>query len=105
MIAATTTMRNVNIAAVGSGLRILPRHFKDDVSCIAATVDDLFDQCEQIAQKNCQECHRPGQIGPMALLRYDDAHAWAETIREVVQEKRMPPWTADPKHGKFSNDR
>jgi len=41
----------------------------------------------------------------MALLRYDDAHAWAETIREVVQEKRMPPWTADPKHGKFSNDR
>ena len=27
-------------------------------------------------------------------------------IREVVDEKRMPPWHADPKHtGKFSNDR
>src|SRR5206468_2141946 len=52
MIAATTTVRNVNIAAVRSGLRILQRHFKDDVSCIPAAVDDLFDQCEQIAQKN-----------------------------------------------------
>src|SRR6266566_4368020 len=51
-----------------------------------------------VLQKNCQDCHRPGQIGPMSLLSYDDAHAWSETIREVVQERRMPPWTADPKH-------
>jgi peroxiredoxin len=58
-----------------------------------------------ILQKHCQECHRPGQIGPMALLTYDDAAAWSGTIREVVQERRMPPWHADPKHGKFSNDR
>ena len=58
-----------------------------------------------ILQKNCQECHRPGQIGPMSLLTYDDALAWAETIREVVQEGRMPPWHADPKLGHFSNDR
>ena len=62
-------------------------------------------QVARILQKNCQECHRPGQIGPMALLTYDDASAWAETIREVVQEGRMPPWYADPHYGKFSNDR
>jgi peroxiredoxin len=59
----------------------------------------------RILQKNCQECHRPGQIGPMALLTYDQASAWSETIREVVEEKRMPPWHADPRHGKFRNDR
>ena len=58
-----------------------------------------------ILQKNCQECHRPGQVGPMALLSYEDALNWAETIREVVDERRMPPWYADPKHGSFSNDR
>ncbi len=59
----------------------------------------------RIIQKNCQECHRPGQIGPMALLTYEDAAAWSETIREVVDEGRMPPWHADPRHGKFLNDR
>src|SRR5439155_15381604 len=58
-----------------------------------------------ILQKNCQECHRPGQIGPMPLINYDDASSWAETIREVVTENRMPPWFADPRHGKFLNDR
>jgi len=59
----------------------------------------------RILQQHCQECHRPGQIGPMPLLTCEDASAWAETIREVVQEDRMPPWHADPKHGKFANDR
>jgi peroxiredoxin len=58
-----------------------------------------------ILQKSCQECHRPGQIGPMALLTYEDAAAWGETIREVVGERRMPPWFVDPKFGKFGNDR
>ena len=41
----------------------------------------------------------------MALLTYDDAAAWSESIREVVQERRMPPWFADPHVGKFANDR
>jgi peroxiredoxin len=59
----------------------------------------------RILQKNCQECHRPGQIGPMSLLTFDDALAWSDTIREVVSEGRMPPWHADPRYGKFSNDR
>ncbi len=59
----------------------------------------------KILQNRCQECHRPGQIGPMALEKYEDVAAWAETIREVVSEQRMPPWHADPRFGKFSNDR
>jgi peroxiredoxin len=59
----------------------------------------------RILQKRCQECHRPGQIGPMALLKYGDVTAWSDTIREVVTEGRMPPWHADPRFGKFTNDR
>jgi peroxiredoxin len=59
----------------------------------------------RILQNNCQECHRPGQIGPMPLVTYEDAASWAETIREVVRDGRMPPWGADPRYGKFSNDR
>jgi peroxiredoxin len=58
-----------------------------------------------LLQKNCQECHRPGQIGPMPLLTYEDAVDWSATIREVVTDGRMPPWYADPKHGAFVNDR
>ncbi len=59
----------------------------------------------RILQNHCQECHRPGQIAPMSLLSFDDAVAWSDTIREVITEGRMPPWYADPRYGKFSNDR
>jgi peroxiredoxin len=62
-------------------------------------------EVSRILQNRCQECHRPGQIGPMPLLSYEDASSWALMIREVIDEGRMPPWHADPKHGKFSNDR
>jgi peroxiredoxin len=62
-------------------------------------------QVSRILQKNCQECHRPGHIGPMALLTYEDATAWSAMIHEVVSDRRMPPWHADPRHGSFSNDR
>ena len=30
----------------------------------------------RILQNRCQECHRPGQVGPMSLLTYEDALAW-----------------------------
>ena len=59
----------------------------------------------RVLQRNCQECHRPGQVGPMPLLTYEDALAWSDTLREVVQQQRMPPWLADPHFGKFQNDR
>lgn len=58
-----------------------------------------------LVRNHCQECHRPGAIGPMPLLTYDDVATWADSIREVVQERRMPPWHADGRYGKFANDR
>jgi hypothetical protein len=41
----------------------------------------------------------------MSLMTYQDARPWAKAIRESVRLKRMPPWFADPAHGKFANDR
>jgi peroxiredoxin len=58
-----------------------------------------------ILQNKCQACHRPGQVGPFSLRDYDDARRHAAMIREVVDDRRMPPWHADPRYGHFSNDR
>ncbi len=60
---------------------------------------------ELILQKRCQECHRPGEIGPFSLLTYKDARPWAKAIRSDVLSHKMPPWFADAKYGHFSNDR
>ena len=58
-----------------------------------------------ILQKNCQSCHRPGEIGPSSFLTYQSTRPWAKAIREAVLTKKMPPWFADPRFGHFANDR
>ena len=59
----------------------------------------------RILQAQCQECHRPGEAAPFSLLTYKEARSWSGAIREEVESNRMPPWHADPKHGKFRNER
>ncbi len=62
------------------------------------------DQVARILQKRCVECHRAGQIAPFALTSYDEVVGWAETMAEVIEDGRMPPWHANPKYGHFAND-
>jgi hypothetical protein len=57
-----------------------------------------------ILQARCVECHRAGEIGPFELTSYDEAAGWGEMLAEVVRGERMPPWHANPEHGKFAND-
>jgi hypothetical protein len=79
------------VAVVGAGLSAAPSvTFTKDVA--------------PIIQKNCQVCHRAGEIGPMALTSYKEVRPWAKAIRQAVVQRNMPPWFADSKHGDFSND-
>ena len=57
-----------------------------------------------ILQAHCQSCHRTGQVAPFPLTDYRETAGWAEMIREVVADERMPPWHADPRYGHFAND-
>jgi hypothetical protein len=58
-----------------------------------------------ILQKNCQGCHRPGQIAPMSLLTYKEVRPWAKALKNAVVARTMPPWFADPNYGHFFNER
>lgn len=62
-------------------------------------------QVSRILQNRCVECHRDGEIAPFELTSYESAAGWGETLVEVIQDNRMPPWHASPKHGEFKNDR
>src|SRR5215469_965230 len=58
-----------------------------------------------ILQKNCQNCHRPGEVAPMSLVSYAEARPWAKAIKAAVLARKMPPWFADLQYGHFANDR
>jgi hypothetical protein len=44
-------------------------------------------------------------VAPFALSSFDDAVEQSAMMKEVVLQRRMPPWHADPRHGEFSNNR
>jgi hypothetical protein len=71
----------------------------------AQTTPTFSKDVAPILYKNCTNCHRPGEIGPMSLLSYQDARPWAKSIATRVAAGTMPPWHADPTYGEFSNDR
>lgn len=62
-------------------------------------------QVAPILRKNCVGCHSSGNIGPFAMSSYGKVKGWSEMIEEVLMDRRMPPWHADPHYGKFANDR
>ena len=62
-------------------------------------------QVSRILNKHCVTCHREGEAAPFAMSKYEEVSGWADAIAEVVQQRRMPPWLADPKYGHFNNDR
>jgi hypothetical protein len=70
----------------------------------SAAVVTFSKEVAPIIQKNCQPCHRPGEVAPMSFMNYKEVRPWAKSIREKVVTREMPPWFADPKHSEFSND-
>lgn len=58
-----------------------------------------------ILHKHCSDCHSPDNVAPMSLLTYQEARPWARAIKEKVVTREMPPWGADPRYGRFKNDR
>ena len=95
-VAATTMM--LGAAIVGANGR-------SDDPASKAPIPTFTKDVAPILYKNCTGCHRPGEIGPMSLLTYEDARPRAKDIRDKVADGVMPPWHADKSHGKFANDR
>lgn len=83
----------------------------DSVGCIIGRMKEpkssevtYANQISRILNERCVNCHRPGEVAPFSLTDYEEVVGWAEMIQEVIEDRRMPPWHANPKHGKFKND-
>jgi mono/diheme cytochrome c family protein len=71
----------------------------------AASAPTFTKDVAPILFNRCAECHRPGEAGPMPLLTYKEVRPWAKAIKNATLARTMPPWSADPAVGHFSNDR
>ncbi len=96
-IVAGRPVRQAAVTAIGCRIaRVSRRPAKGNVT--------YSNQISRIVQARCVQCHRTGQIAPFALTNYEEVSSWAENMREVIENRRMPPWNANPQYGEFSND-
>jgi mono/diheme cytochrome c family protein len=90
------------LVVLGAALTILgPERGQPPIRAAKVT---YYRDVAAILHRHCVSCHRPGEVGPFALTSYAAASSWSETIREVLEEGRMPPWHANPAYGDFAND-
>ena len=65
---------------------------------------------EPILQRSCQNCHRPGGVGPMPLVTYEEVAPFAGLIEYKTglrdRAGAMPPWYVEKDVGiqQFKND-
>src|SRR5262245_4798974 len=59
-----------------------------------------------ILQRACENCHREGGVGPMALTTYEQVRPWARAIKTRTARREMPPWFIEKNIGiqKYKDD-
>jgi mono/diheme cytochrome c family protein len=101
------TVVSLTILAVGAAIAASSgdRTVQSESRTAAAPVPTFTHDVAPILYKNCVVCHRPGEIGPMSLISYQEVRPWARSIRKKTGEGSMPPWHADAPAGTFENER
>ena len=71
----------------------------------AGAVPTFSKDVASILYQRCVECHRAGELAPIAFTTYQEVRPWAKAIKQAVLTHTMPPWLADPHYSAFQNDR
>ncbi|MBK8555608.1 MAG: T9SS type A sorting domain-containing protein [Lewinellaceae bacterium] len=57
-----------------------------------------------ILYNHCVQCHRDGGIGGFSLVGYNNAYSNRYGILDATENKRMPPWKANPEYRHFRGE-
>jgi mono/diheme cytochrome c family protein len=73
-------------------------------SAVPSTTPTYYRDVQPILQQHCIACHRAAGIAPMSFETYEAAQRYAYLIRNVTQDKAMPPSFSVPLVGRVTND-
>lgn len=77
------------------------------ITCILQAADETtyYSNIQHIISTNCFPCHQKNNAAPFALETYADVTTHISTIKKVVTNRTMPPWSADATYKHFMNER
>jgi hypothetical protein len=76
-------------------VHVVPPHASAQPAASAKAAVTFAKDVAPLLQKNCQQCHRPGDIAPMSLRTYEEVRPWARSIKAKVVAREMPPYRYD----------
>ena len=71
---------------------------------LPSTAPTYYRDVLPILRQHCVICHRTAGLAPMSFETYEGARRYAYLIRNVTQDKAMPPSFSVPLAGRVSND-
>ena len=72
---------------------------------LVAQTPTFSEDIAPILYENCTSCHRAGEVAPFSLESYEDAVAFAPTIKYATGIRYMPPWKPNPDYSRFMDER
>ena len=100
-------LRLTTAVAIVMGTAVAPPLLSAQTPATGSRPPTFTKDIAPIFQEKCEACHRPGNIGPMSLMNYEEVRPWVRSIKTRVASREMPPWHLDKGIGvqKFINDR
>ena len=74
LIALAGTLLGASLVAAPQTTRVA------NTTATTATAPTFYKDVLPVLQKNCQACHRPGEVAPMSLLTFEQTRPWARAI-------------------------
>ena len=105
---ATAIFGGVVLVAVQGQSRTGQSPFQDSAEtssrALPSTAPTYYRDVLPILRQHCIVCHRASGIAPMSFETYEAARRYAYLIRNVTQDKAMPPAFSVPLVGRVTND-
>ena len=70
----------------------------------AARPVTYHNRISRIVQQKCEGCHRMDGQAPMPMQNYSQVYERRAVISYMTSIRRMPPWSANPRVGEWTND-
>src|SRR5260370_6294334 len=74
------------------------------ISQVPSTAPPYYRDVLPILRQHCVACHRAASLAPMSFETYEQTRRYAYLIRNVTQDRAMPPPFAIPLVGRVTND-
>src|SRR3984893_17250685 len=106
-MSANIVVRLIGFVVLGMSSVARPGSASAQTSAVGDRPVTFTREVAPIFQDKCEVCHRPGNIGPMSLITYEEVRPWVRSIKMRVASREMPAWHVDKGVGiqKFINDR